>query len=375
VGQFGAKGDGVTDDSDAINRAIASMKSGGTLVFEQGKTYLKTKNIVVNNPGVHLWGYGSTIMAQVPAPADLKAAPAAAQVSIQLNAPRTAAYGMTILSRLQVRTGHPNQAGIVLAAADVVAIDNRIEYAGNGIFVRMASNFLVARNVVYRTVADGIHITTGSRDGRVLCNVVRETGDDMIAVVNYGLGEPNIFNFRIEANDVEGNYWGRGITVVGGSDVTIRGNRIAKATVGAAVYIASEASYKTANVRNVVVENNDILDTQMTTPVYNPRSDTKRTGHGAIEIIGQGSQQIRNVLIRNNRIDRAFRDGIRVRGNSCDIGVENNAMTAIGGMPMTVQPDSQGQCQVGCAGNTANGSATQANACTSQMPEVRGAKQ
>ena len=41
VKDFGAKGDGVTDDTDAINRAISSMTNGGTLVFEPGKTYRK----------------------------------------------------------------------------------------------------------------------------------------------------------------------------------------------------------------------------------------------------------------------------------------------------------------------------------------------
>jgi polygalacturonase len=368
---FGAKGDGLSDDTEALNRAIQSMKSGGTLVLEEGKTYFKTGNIIVKSPGVHIWGYGATLYAQVPAPADIKE-PAAASVSIQLNAPRTAVYGLTIVSNLKVRTSHPNGSGIVMTAADQEAIDNRIAYAGSGIFIRMASNFLVARNVVFRTAADGIHITSGSRDGRVLCNVVRETGDDLIAVVSYGLGEPNISNFRIEGNDVGGNYWGRGITVVGGRDVTIRRNRISETTHAAAIYIASEAAYKTSNVRNVLVEENEILDTQMTNPKYNPRTDWNKSGQGAILVSAQGQQQVRGIIVRKNKIDRAFREGIVVGGNSCDIGVQDNAMTALGGAPLKIQP-APPDCSIACSGNTSDDSKQAAAKCTGAMPDAKGA--
>jgi hypothetical protein len=345
------------------------------LVLEKGKRYFKTGNIVVSSPGVHIWGYGASIYAKVPAPADLKA-PAAAAISIQLNAPRAAVYGLTIISNLQVRTGHPNGAGIVMAGADQEVIDNRVEYAGNGIFIRGASNFIVARNVVFRTSADGIHITSGSRDGRVLCNTVRETGDDMIAVVNYGLGEPNIGNFRIEGNDVGGNYWGRGITVVGGKDITIRRNRISETTHAAAIYIASESSYKTANVRNVIVEGNEIRDTQTTTPKYNPRTDAAgKSGNGAIMIMGQGRQEVRDVIVRNNKIDRAFRDGIAVLGNSCDIGVQSNTMTSLGGAPVKIQSGASSDCRIACSGNTADRGPPDGTKCSGSMPEVQGARQ
>lgn len=36
VQDFGAKGDGKTDDADAVNRALASMTHGGTLYFPRG---------------------------------------------------------------------------------------------------------------------------------------------------------------------------------------------------------------------------------------------------------------------------------------------------------------------------------------------------
>lgn len=39
--------------------------------------------------------------------------------------------------------------------------------------------------MVRRSLSDGIHVTQGSRNGRIINNQVLETGDDMIAIVSY----------------------------------------------------------------------------------------------------------------------------------------------------------------------------------------------
>lgn len=49
VEQFGAKGDGVTDDTAAINRAIAALPNRGGTVRLQGKTYVISSSIVIGN--------------------------------------------------------------------------------------------------------------------------------------------------------------------------------------------------------------------------------------------------------------------------------------------------------------------------------------
>ena len=56
VKDFGAKGDGVTDDTAAINAAIASVSFGGNILFPNG-TYLVTSQIVVTAK-VKLIGFG-----------------------------------------------------------------------------------------------------------------------------------------------------------------------------------------------------------------------------------------------------------------------------------------------------------------------------
>lgn len=49
VDDFGAKGDGTTDDGPAIRAAVAAVRSGDTLVFSPGKTYLAAATIEVAN--------------------------------------------------------------------------------------------------------------------------------------------------------------------------------------------------------------------------------------------------------------------------------------------------------------------------------------
>lgn len=358
VEDFGARGDGVTDDSDAIGAAIASLRGGGgTVVFARGARYLKRKLVQVDRPNVTLWGYGATLLAVSNAD-EQKGPKGSVRNAVQLVAPRTSIVGFTIVSNLRRRlTGHPTLNAIWLSGPDQSAIDNRIEYSQGGIFVRMATGFTVARNVVWRTTADAIHMTTGMRDGLVVCNTVRENGDDMIAVVNYGKGAPTIGNVRIEDNDLAGQYWGRGITVSGGRDITIRGNRIRDITHAAAILIVSEDSYQTADVENVLIEGNLIERVQTTRPTWNPIDATQRTPHGAIDIGGYGAQKVRRVLVRDNTIRDAARAALVFRGNACDVQFQGNHLARVGATIRyegALLPD----CATACSGNDVDGRAT-----------------
>ncbi len=379
VEDFGAKGDGVTDDTDAINKAISSLTGGGTVIFQSGKTYQKRHNLVVSNPGVKLWGYGATVYSVVTDP-EIDAGTGVPQLSILLLAPRTGVYGLTLVSNLRTRlVGHPNDAAIYLESDGQEVADNRVEYGDSGVVLIGATNFLVARNIIYRTWADGIHIShdtnrgLNAQNGRVVCNVVRQTGDDMIAVVNYGIGEPVIGNFLIEGNDLAGEYWGRGIAVAGGRDVTIRKNKIANTARAAAIYINSEVFWKTANVRNVLIEENEIHQVQTVPPAYDPLGVGAKTGQGAIDINGQSAvQQVSQVLARKNLIDKTYKDGIFVRGNSVDIGLVDNTMGQLGRYPINI--DASPDATVTCTGNVANGFSVTNNKCKSTAVTVTGAQ-
>ncbi len=119
-----------------------------------------------------------------------------------------------------------------------------------------AHGFRIEGNEITGTLADGIHSTAGSGDGVVADNVVRDTGDDAIAVVSYVADDALTTGITISANQVLGSS-ARGISVVGGADVTIEGN-VVDTTDAAGIYLASEDSFDTYAAQRIRVVGNQV---------------------------------------------------------------------------------------------------------------------
>lgn len=354
VTDFGARGDDDRDDTAAIVRALAALRPGQWLVFPPGR-YLHDRRLLLRTRDIVLDGRGATLHATNPGDMALLVQADAVQIiGFTLTAAtdhrRTAPWE----SRIAVwrpaaqRRGAPPLSGVVIRDNRLVpTADDPNSSASAAIFVSGVRDFIVAGNTVVRSLSDGIHITGGARDGRVVGNTVRETGDDMIAVVSY-LGDGMwtrdqtaelaaslqarredmlVRNVLIADNDVEGQYWGRGISVVGGEQVTIRANRIANTAHAAAVYVVREQVYVTFGVRDVRIEGNLIERVQTDAAPYNPLplpQRLRRTGHGAIEISARvfADEQalpmlrealtVERVAVIGNRITRVRGDGIRV---------------------------------------------------------------
>lgn len=355
VRRFGARGDGRSDDTAAIQRALDSLEPGQTLVFPPG-IFLHSSRLVVANAGTTLWGYGATLHATNPA-----------DQALLVQASNARVLGFTMTAVTDERRHAPWESRIAIwrhgndlaALTDVEVKDNRIIESGPpgsaranssssaAIFIHNVHRFVVSGNVVRRSLSDGIHITGGARHGLVEGNTVRETGDDMVAVVSYlGRAEPGaetpaliarelarrkdqelVRNVLISDNDVSGQYWGRGISVVGGEDVSIIGNLIDATTHGAGVYIAREQGWNTFGVRNVRVEGNKITRVQTTRPAYSVLPMAQRlqkAGHAAIEIVAhvfedekriaelRDALTVRRVLVQNNLIEDVSTVGVRV---------------------------------------------------------------
>lgn len=371
VKSFGAMGDGRKDDTQAIQNAMNSMIKGGTLEFPAG-TYKYSRALILTKPNVKLWGYGATL---VPVNNDAH--------SIQLAANNTHIYGFKKESPSSWKRGDCSPQGfpcygIVARHSDThEIIDNTVRF-GAGILVHSTKNVLIGRNNVYRTVADGIHITGTSGGVKVFQNKVREVGDDMIAVVSYGgVNDYQVNNVLIEDNDVAHNYWGRGITVVGGENITIRKNLTQYTAHGPGILIYSETNSKGRThppVQNVLVENNTIQYVQTPAPVYNPKGIWVRLGWGGIHVAGYGksSNYVENVMVRNNVVHTTYKDGITVTGYVSDVGLVGSALYSVGRTPIGVIDLKRGSKKIACSGNTYNGKATLNPSCGAPMPNVTG---
>jgi parallel beta-helix repeat protein len=359
VRSFGAKPDDDDDDSDAIQKALDTLKPGETLYFPSGR-YITSRSISVRRPGITITGDNATLHATNPDDMALMVQADDTTVSsLTFTAITNTRKSATRASRIAVVGDMPGSAPRRIRNA--VVRDNKIINADGpgtpgansasaaGIVVQHAERFLIAGNTVVRSLADGIHITGGSRNGRVLNNTVRETGDDMIAVVSYADKGPAARNSAaklastwdeqvekslarnivISGNRVSGQYSGRGITVVGGQSIAIVRNTIENVPVAAGILLAREAVYQTFGVENVVVEGNIVRDVQTKSPPYNVANkfSGKRTGHGAIEVHAalfddeaadpklRGALAVRNVVVRGNTVERssavaAFRAGV-----------------------------------------------------------------
>jgi parallel beta-helix repeat protein len=361
VTDYGAVPDDNLADDNAISAALNALQPGDWLVFTPGR-YLQTKSIVITTPGVTVWGAGAHLHATNPL-----------DHTVSLQADGVRLYGFKLTAVTDVRRSAVEQTRISiyrdwtrpgLQTGNVVrgntvtfgdTPDTANSAGGAGILVSQASDFTVADNTVRRSLADGIHITGGSRNGRVINNTVRETGDDMIAVVSYlgkgwqqrlatdaaargavERGESAASNVLIEGNDLADNYWGRGIAVVGSRGITVRRNRIDHTAMGAGVLVAQEGGWGTPGPRNVAIQDNHITRVQNGAPTYVPAGlgfATLRgrvlahltTGHGAIEVHAiQNSLAtanngqlvpllaVQDISITGNRISDTAVDGVRI---------------------------------------------------------------
>lgn len=340
--KYGAKGDGITDDTAALQAAANAVVSGGTLRLVPGRTYLKTKLLKIP-ANVKVWGYGATIFSYIdPAiPLD-NLQNGEAQVSVMLQGNGSSIYGVTIRTNLWWRIqGHQNNALIQMIGDSQTAIDNVLEYGNNGVLTRIATNFLIARNTVRRSWSDSITVTSQSKHGRVVCNHVIEGGDDGVSVLGFSGStgtNPNTGDVVIENNLVEKSYWGRGIAALGTFSVTIRNNHVRDLCRHAGVYVGTEGGKWTfSNSKDTLIEKNLIERVGVTPATYDPFGKcidewaNNPNYMGAIHIYSPGGvARVDNITIQNNTIVDPMKHAIEVRGSSiCNVVRKNNAMSGL----------------------------------------------
>lgn len=182
---------------------------------------------------------------------------------------------------------------------------------------------------VRNTMADGIHITAAVKWVSVEnCNV-SNVGDDMIAIVSKRATGVVTTDMSILNNTVSNNYWGRGITVVGGTNVVIRGNTITKAN-GSGILLASD-NYDTHGVSGITAENNTITDP----------NNAVRSGQNGITLEGINKdsliRKVTSVTLTNNTITNARGRGVVIGRYTENITLRNMKIdkTSAAGVELT----------------------------------------
>ncbi|WP_411347233.1 right-handed parallel beta-helix repeat-containing protein [Paenibacillus sp. WLX2291] len=317
---FGAvAGDNKPDDT-AIAAAIQQAKTEGKDVYVPTGTFELSNILTVN--GVTLKGENKDQSILTSTNPECG--------SIDLTGASPAIRNLShVYSSLGERDGKNEKNSISVKNATNFVVDQiHVQKASTaGIYVTDSIGGTITNNTVQDTQADGIHMTGDSSDITVQNNVVKQVGDDTIAVVSYGKsaksdgdkGQTN--NIRILNNDVGYDSKARGISVVGGRDVLIEGNHI-QLTQMAGIYIATETGenneYNTQAVDSITINNNTVDRTAQ---------DTGR-GHADL-LVYAGNTPIDNVTFNNNTSTNAGKFGTGVWGSGQVGTITYNHMTII----------------------------------------------
>ncbi|OXI17285.1 right-handed parallel beta-helix repeat-containing protein [Burkholderia sp. AU15512] len=357
------------DQADALQAAFDALQPGQRLVLAPGR-YTVGRSLTVSRANVVISGYGATLVATNPT-----------DQTIMMSGSGSTLVGVTLVGTGTTRLTTPASTKVEVTGTGVQVLGVTIQGgASAGIFVFGGSNVAIVGNTVEATLADGIHTTYGSTNVLVRGNTVKNTGDDMIAVVSYQGDGRLSANVLIDGNTVSGNYWGRGISVVGGRTVTISNNTVSGVQKAAGILVAQEDSWKTYGVSDVVIENNVVGAIQDGT---NANNGLPPTHQAAIEL-DTWSGTVSYVVVKGNRVSGSGYDGFRALGNVCHFAVADTTLASIAGMPVSLLTHNCPAADIVAYGNSLGGVALATpvgaspsgtipagGAVTSGMPVVR----
>ncbi|GAB2597885.1 right-handed parallel beta-helix repeat-containing protein [Microlunatus antarcticus] len=229
---FGAVGNGKVDDTAALRRALDALRPGTTLKLGAGKVYAHDDVLTLRTPRVRIAGK-ATLLATDESRSAVFVDADRVEIDDTTFSVRSTTQRWGTFDQMKLRLGE--RSGIVLRR---VTVDGS---AAAGIYLWGTSHFVIDDVRVRDTRADGIHVTGPSHDGTIRRAVVDRAGDDGIGIVSYQQDGVPVKKVLVDAPTVRDNSWGRGISVVGGEDLTLRKVDV-RASSSAAVYIASEGS-------------------------------------------------------------------------------------------------------------------------------------
>ncbi len=231
--EFGAIGDGRADDQAALTQALAALKPGETLQLASGKRYTHSGKLTLSVADVRIDGNAATLIATDPGAATLLVGDAADRVTI-----RNLSF-VVVGARARNNANFASSPLVIgrnsgFQGANLISTGS----AGCGFFVFGARGFVLENLVVNRSWADGLHMTYGATDGLVINPSILRAGDDGVACVSYEQDLAPCERITVIRPHVRFSH-ARGVSIVGGSDITYLDIDVAQ-TRAAGAMIAAE---------------------------------------------------------------------------------------------------------------------------------------
>lgn len=339
VTSTGAKCDGHTDDSNAIQKAFDQANSGDSIEFPSGKTCVHTKAFHLKKKDqITIFGHGpdsskldgidpknSAIVIEDSHDITIK--------DFRRNSPNT-----------KTRVGPIIQAaGFNIRSCTDLHISNVVVYnaADVGIMNRNVSRALIENVKILSSRADGITMISGCRDITLQNNYAEYTGDDSFSSVGY---TPSL-NHNIKVLNCKSfNGHSSGLTIGGVIGYEARGVEVINASY-APIRFESSAYFKDDKVEDVLIHHNTIkggprdnvdLGGIWCDIGYKASEKVTIENNNLIDINGQhpikltAKVSLKHVIIRNNKITSRKKvkssDCIYVVGDIADVKVSNNTL-------------------------------------------------
>lgn len=259
VKDFGAKGDGTTDDTAAIRAAVA-VSAGKTLLFPPGD-YKVVDGFILNGDNTHIVGYGARILySQISVGSYFHC--------IAMSGNHISVRGLSIIGpvgAIRNSTGFGMSFGGLTDTQDVTVEDCLFDGIGSaGAWFTNVVNSKFINNTIQNCHADGVHWSDGCFEIVCTGNRVKDCDDDHIAIVNDQVETPArlVGVSVISGNIILGSAgkWGNGIALIGAQSTLVTGNQIDGLT-GAGIASYSYVDPDPANYTDfLVIEGNHITN-------------------------------------------------------------------------------------------------------------------
>jgi Pectate lyase superfamily protein/Putative Ig domain len=242
---YSAKGDGVTDDTAAIQAALTAGQGAGKTVYIPPGSYVVTANFSAMS-SIMVQGAGMWYATLVGNPSLYNSSPGSRiQFTGAAGANNIALADFAIIGRLNYRNDGEANDGIQGEFGTGSSIRRIwIEHTKTGIWPRNSSGLVVDSCRIRNTIADGINFNIGMRSSTISNCTARGTGDDSFAfwpesAADIGGTERFTPGLNVLQNCTAlGNSLANGSAIYGGQANTIQDCLFQDIAYGAGIFVA-----------------------------------------------------------------------------------------------------------------------------------------
>lgn len=309
---YGALGDGVTDDSDAIERCIAAARAARKTVWIPQGRYITSRSFLLD--GVRVQGAGMWYTQIIGVTDGQVIDTWAGHTGFVLSGSGAQVRDLFIETPNYTWRSRSGAKPIIgrNQPTDWLVENLWIVHTNTGLWMSRTHRGVVRGCRIRSTYADGININNGSTDVLVENNHLRGNGDDGLAILSE-TPHPLTTGVILRDNTVIATWWGANCDIAGGYGHLIENNLLED---GAGLIANLPKSYPMNPLSGSVIRGNKIVRAG-----NNLFSGQRR---GAVWIY-PGNTSIENLLVKDNLIVEPIFRGIHMTGTERqDVVFEGN---------------------------------------------------